>query len=792
MNWALLVNSIETSILATAVAGVIGFAAALFVMGLKGGVRACAIAFAAAAFAMPPFLVTNAWLGLLGPSGLLHRLLPFELASRAGVAWLLATLLWPVPMFTLVGAWQRLSREHFESDPLLHGTALFRWLLVPSGAQAMAFGLGLVFVLALNNFAVPAVLQVKVLPVEIYVLANTNLDYQGALLLSWPLVAAPLALLACLRHRKIRWPTWTAGVSASVWRANVGRNWFVGCGVVSIAVVGVSVLVPIFEPVCNGDTWRMIGSVWVTSGKVCAMSVCTATVGGVLAVALGFVLWRVRAGFLSWLLFLVPGVVLGILLIKALNRPPFLELYRSVAVMFIALALRYLAIGRTGVVLARNSVDRDVTDAAQLDGASSWQMWWRIYWPQMRTTLAVTWYIVFLLGLWDVETILFVVPPGGETLSLRIFNLLHYGHNPEINALCLLLLGVAALPPLVLVAVRTLGSKARSWFSTGLRQAAWSTATGILYAVLPGVGCGSVFFLGGCSQSPLADGGAKSAFFKRIEIIGSRGTAPGQFNKPRSLAVDRRDNLYVVDMTGRVQKFAPDGTWLLSWQMPETDLGRPKGMGIDKDGHVIVVEPHYSRINHFTSEGVLVRQWGQRGTNAGQLAFPRAVAVNRAGEILVSEYGHVDRVQRFSADGGKLLDVIGHYGYGPGQFNRPEGLGIDKEGRVYVADSCNHRIQVFGPDGLLLRSYGAPGRNQGQMSYPYDVCVDASGNQFVCEFGNSRIQVFDSEFRPVEVIGGPGRAPVQFANPWSVALDSAGNLYVADAGNDRVQKLIRH
>jgi len=792
MNPALLVNSIETSILATTVAGAIGFAAALFVMGLNGRGRAFALAFSAAAFAMPPFLVTNAWLGLLGPSGLLHRLLPFELASRTGVAWLLATLLWPVPMFTLVGAWQRLGRQHFESDPLLRGTALFRWLLLPSGAQALAFGLGVVFVLALNNFAVPAVLQVKVLPVEIYVLANTNLDYHGALLLSWPIVVAPLALLACLRHKRIQWPALNAGVSASVWRAGLGRNWFVGCGVVLIAMAGISVLVPMFEPVCDRDTWRMIGSVWVTSGKVCAMSACTATVGGVLAVAFGFLLWRVRAGFLAWLFFLVPGVVLGILLITALNRPPFLELYRSVAVMFIALAVRYLAIGRTGAVLARNSVDRDVADAARLDGVSPWQMWWYIYWPQMRTTIAVTWYIVYLLGLWDVETILFVVPPGGETLALRIFNLLHYGHNPEINALCLLLLGLAALPPLVLAVARALICRVQRWFGAGLWRAAWSTAAATLSAVLPFLGCASVIFPAGCSQSPSTGGGLKSAFFKRIEIIGCRGTAPGQFNKPRSLMVDRQDNLYVVDITGRVQKFAPDGTWLLSWQMPETDLGKPKGMGIDKDGHVIVVEPHYSRINHFTSEGVLVRQWGQRGTNAGQLAFPRAVAVNRAGEIFVSEYGHVDRVQRFSADGSRLLGVIGRYGYEPGLFNRPEGLGIDRVGRVYVADSCNHRIQVFGPDGSFLRSYGGPGRNKGQMSYPYDVCVDAFGNQFVCEFGNGRIQVFDSEFRPVEVIGGPGRAQGQFANPWSVALDSVGNLYVADAGNDRVQKLIRN
>jgi DNA-binding beta-propeller fold protein YncE len=171
--------------------------------------------------------------------------------------------------------------------------------------------------------------------------------------------------------------------------------------------------------------------------------------------------------------------------------------------------------------------------------------------------------------------------------------------------------------------------------------------------------------------------------------------------------------------------------------------------------------------------------------------FPRSVAINSRGELFVSEYGLVERVQHFSKDGKTLLDVIGKPGEGAGEFNRAEGIGIDAKDQLYVADSCNHRIQIFSPDGKFLRSYGKAGSGSGELSYPYDVRVDANGFQFVCEFGNSRIQIFDSNDRPVEILGEVGAAPGQFANPWSIDFDSHGNLYVADALNHRVQKFVR-
>jgi len=771
MNWTLLINSLLVSGLTTLLSVVLGFAAALWLAGLTPAWRARWLGLAIVALSLPPFLVTNCWLHYLGLAGTWHRWLPVNLYSLGGTVWLLVLTLWPITMLAVLGAWQRLEPAQLESDMAVTGGVLVRGLLWPLARGAIVQAAVLTFVLALNNFAVPAILQVKVFPAEVWLLFNTTFNSLGALELSWPLILVPLLLLIFFRHTEVVWPRVEGSVSAKLFRQQLGAGWSRACGVVTVCICLLAVGLPLVQLASTRLTWSELPGAVAAGQMAIWNSFYLAVVVATLCLVLGLIGWRWPLGLGLWLPFFVPGVLMGIGLIAVFNRPIFAAFYQHAGIVILALGIRYLAFGWNGVARAMRTVDRDLTDAARLSGASRWQLLRHVQWPQISPQLAVAWYIIFLLCLWDVESIVLIVPPGGETLALRVFNLLHYGHNAQVNSLCLALLALA-IAPLAL-------------WQAGKLIVNWKRGATALALV------GALALLAGCSVDTSTEKALDSKFFSKVEIIGTRGVGVGEFNKPRSLAVDREDNLYVVDMTGRVQKFSPDGKFLLLWQMPQTELGKPKGMGCDEDGDIIVIEPHYQRINIFSPAGKLVNQWGRHGTNAGQLIMPRAVAIDAQGNFFIPEYTVVDRVQEFSAKDKNLLNLIGHTGIEKGEFNRPEGLDFDAAGRLYVADSCNHRIQVFTHEGKWLRSYGRPGHGIGEMSYPYDVRVDKQGRQYVCEFENSRIQVFGANGESLEIIGRPGAAPGEFSNPYGIALDHQGNLYVADSMNHRVQKFLR-
>ncbi|PWU15841.1 MAG: hypothetical protein C5B50_14790 [Verrucomicrobia bacterium] len=866
----LLKNSVLVSLLATVLAVGIGLAVALWLAGLPRRWRALFLVLAVIALATPPFVATNCWLHFLGDTGAWRRWVPLNIFSLGGAAWILALLLWPIATFAACAAWQRLEPAQLESDMAVTGWNLLRGLLVPLARNAIVIAATLTFVLALNNFAVPAILQVKVFPAEMWVRFNTTFDTWGVLLMSLPLVLGPLLLFLLLNLNRnlslnlnpssIPWPHVQPTVSPRLIRRQLGPALFWTSGVIALTTCLFAVGLPVLQLILVKRTWTELpGALAAARGQHAlghsfwfAASAATAVILSALFVQPARSVRRLHPPLshsptlpffrlLLWLPFLLPGVLTGLALIHLFNHSWTSFFYQSAGIVILAFVIRYLALGWTAVASATASVDRDLADAARLEGASRLQMFRHAYWPQTGPQLAAAWYIIFLLCLWDVETMILVVPPGGETLSLRIFNLLHYGHNAQVNALCLALLALALAPLIAWTVVSKVrpgvggrgargkpvhsppstvqGPKAEigSHFTIHVSCFTHHALTLLTLLTLP---------LTSCSPSSPASTPLGSRLFSRVEVIGSRGVGVGQFNKPRSVAIDREDNLYVADMTGRVQKFSSSGAFLLSWQMPQTDLGKPKGMCRDSDGNIIVLEPHYQRVNHFSPDGKLVAQWGQRGTGPGQFMLPRAVAVNSRGEMFVSEYGENERVQKFDLQTTKVtkdtkspeqasantqhairntqhvsppspaprpspLLSLGHPGTGPGEFNRAEGICVDSEDRLYVADSCNHRIQIFSSDGKFLRAYGKAGAGKGELSYPYDICVDSSGRQYICEFGNGRIQIFDANDQPIEIIGHPGAEPGEFSNPWGIALDSAGNLYVADSQNHRVQKLIR-
>src|SRR5207247_1928775 len=188
------------------------------------------LALAVMALALPPFLVTNCWLDLLGYTGVWRGWLPLNIYSLGGAVWILSLLVWPITLLAVASAWRRLEPSQLESDPAVTGWALIRGLLLPVALTALAQAAVLTFVLALNNFAVPAILQVKVFPAEIWVRFNTTFDTLGALRLSWPLIMAPLLLLLWLSGRELPWPRIEGVVPAKLFRQHLGNRWVWLCG----------------------------------------------------------------------------------------------------------------------------------------------------------------------------------------------------------------------------------------------------------------------------------------------------------------------------------------------------------------------------------------------------------------------------------------------------------------------------------------------------------------------------------------------------------------------------------
>jgi ABC-type Fe3+ transport system permease subunit/DNA-binding beta-propeller fold protein YncE len=778
MNYALLIHSLGLAAGASLLALFLGVMVAIVALQMGAVARRILAGSAVVVLVLPAFLVLNAWFGLFGVGGVLEGWLPVPLFSFSIAIVILGLAYWPLVFFPVFASWQSINRELLDGEPGLRGMLLVRRVLMPTGSASASLAFIVVFILSLNQFSIPALLQVGVYPVEIWLRFNGGMDAKAALFASGPLLFLPAVLLVWMRKRDVAWPRFGRSAMSVCWTGRLGWGilfWVGFCTVLSLAF---SLLLPLGYLLFSESTWLELRPALQAGRSALVLSGVLAAVTATMVVLLAWS--RVRSGWfvLGWVLFLLPGVLIGIGLIELLNRPRADAIYHSLVIVVLAWGLRFFAPAWALCRRALGATDPLLSDAARLEGASSWQHLRWVVFPQAGRMLAAAWMLVYVLCLWDTETLLLIMPPGGETLALRIFNLLHYGHNGQVNALCLALVGMALLPGLLL---------------GGLQLGRWVVhqCGGRWFLLRSCVLAASCLSLAGCKPDSPALAELDSRIFATAQIFGERGVGPGRFQKPRSVAMDAADNFYVVDMTARVQKFSSAGEYLLSWQMPETDLGKPKGMCRDGDRGIIVLEPHYARVNHFTIGGELLEQWGGRGTNAGQISFPRSIVVDPgSGRTFVSEYMRSERVQVFDS-AHKLQRVIGRAGRGPGEFNRVEGVALDASGNLYTADSCNHRVQVFGADGQFLRVIGHAGSGPGEMSYPYDVKVDAEGRLFVCEFGNSRIQVFDVEGGFIEIIGGPGIRPGEFNNPWSIALDSQGNLYVADALNHRVQKLNR-
>jgi len=175
-----------------------------------------------------------------------------------------------------------------------------------------------------------------------------------------------------------------------------------------------------------------------------------------------------------------------------------------------------------------------------------------------------------------------------------------------------------------------------------------------------------------------------------------------------------------------------------------------------------------------------------------QLNQPRNMAVAADGRIYVADTAN-HRIAVFSA-AGEMLTTWGDFGANAGQFNEPWDVAIGPDGSVYVADTWNHRIQKFTPDGKFITAWGAFVSTDGQLGQmgvfwgPRAIAFTHDGNLLVTDTGNKRVQVFTLDGEAITQFGGEGVDNGYFDEPVGIAVDADGNIYVADTWNQRIQK----
>ncbi|MEM6688583.1 MAG: NHL repeat-containing protein [Planctomycetota bacterium] len=308
-------------------------------------------------------------------------------------------------------------------------------------------------------------------------------------------------------------------------------------------------------------------------------------------------------------------------------------------------------------------------------------------------------------------------------------------------------------------------------------------------------------FLAGCVAASIVGCVPQSMPFEPQLLWGRRGFSDGRFIKPRAIAIDESDQLYIVDTTGRIQVFDADGNFLRGWATPQTENGRPTGLAFqtskqasDGQSKLLVADTHYYRVLAYSPDGELLEEntiGGTSGRGPGEFAFVTDVVTDANGCFYVGEYNDSDRIQKFDPDG-KFICQWGGTGEKPGQFFRPQSL-VVAENTLWIADACNHRIQRYDlavEKPQLIDVVGASGSQRGQLAYPYGLVVPPDSTDFiVVEYKNARVQRFAYDGTCLGVWGGPGLQPGQLNQPWGIVLDSQNRVHVLDSNNHRVQRI---
>lgn len=203
----------------------------------------------------------------------------------------------------------------------------------------------------------------------------------------------------------------------------------------------------------------------------------------------------------------------------------------------------------------------------------------------------------------------------------------------------------------------------------------------------------------------------------------------------------------------------------------ELKLRKPLGITSDGEGVVVVTDmiPYGGLVFDFNDNTVTLL--------SKEPSFQFATGVVFGEDKLYVADGRAGNIKVFTKKERKPLYTIGD-----NELQSPNGLAInDKLKRLYVVDTKAHRVVVYDTETKKqLFSFGKPGDQEGEFNRPWGICIDKNGDIYIADGINARVQIFDKDGKFITMFGKRGDKPGGFAQVKGIGIDSDNNIYVVD------------
>jgi iron(III) transport system permease protein len=325
--------------------------------------------------------------------------------------------------------------------------SLFRVILPLAMPSLLAAG-GLLFLLSLLDYSVPSLFSVNVYSLEIFAEFSASNQPTRAFLLSLPLLVIAVAVIT-VSFSTLKKAAQSPALRAGTWQVKPAwPAWLVILQSAAVIVLAVQIILPLISLIISAGTWNNLTAAVGAAGQEIGFTFQTALATVIcciplaLAAAAGIDKSGKRRG-LWWLLvtapLAIPPPLTGIGLISIWNHPFLLDIYGSGAMPVLAGLARFTPLAVIVLTAQFSRIDPLLIDAARVIQKSRWQELRRIRVPLLLPGLLAATGICFVLTAGELGATLLVAPPGQATLTMRIYNFLHYGESSTVAGLCLMM-----------------------------------------------------------------------------------------------------------------------------------------------------------------------------------------------------------------------------------------------------------------------------------------------------------------------------------------------------------------